>query len=136
MSWDDDSYGQEFLKFDEVSNLDVVEPDRDTFVVYCQILYDTLQDITNQWNKSRKRVNVKKIQPKRGPFMECDELEINEYVLDMGARLFRLIRGFATLKTPYLKIIMKKDPRNKFNTQYSVYEYKPDFKKQTKTKTK
>lgn len=125
MSWDDDTYCVEFAKFVPADQPDQLMYEGNLDVLYCEVLYNTLEDYTSQWNKQRKRVQVRVIARCEYTPRKSDYVDYNGIIyLDMGARLFRAIRSAKEKKFRYVKIIKHSNPRDKFDTHYFVSEYK------------
>ena len=125
MSWDDDDYGNEFAKFREASIMDYADADSNTFVLYCEILYETLKDYISRWNKKRKKVQVYNIILAFGTPYDSDTVDLNDGIyLDLGARLYKAIKQAQSEKWKYVKIIKITNPNDKFDVHYYVSEYK------------
>jgi len=141
MSWDDDDFGNEFAKFKRAGLFDTIDDyDGNTDVLYCEILYSTLKDYTSQWNKNRKKVQVYTITRCDGSPLDSDVVNYVEGIwLDMGARLFRVVKACKTEKWKYVKILKISNPNDKFDVQYYASQYKLitqktiDAKKASKT---
>lgn len=137
MTWDDSDFGIEYAKFEKATLLDSAMTTENTYVLYCEILWDTIDDYTNQWNKKRKKVRVNPIiLSDRTPYIS-DEVRLNENLyLDMGSRLFSCLKELAKKKPKYVKIIKEINPRNKFDVDYTATSYKLKIQKDLASNTK
>lgn len=135
MSWEDDDFGIEYAKFVKATLLDDSLCTENTDVLYAEILWDTIDDYTNQWNKNRKKVRINPITlSDRTPY-ESDIVHVNENLwLDMGSRLFNALKVHANKKPKYVKILKDSNPRDKFDVQYNVIPYKLKIQKTIKKK--
>ena len=126
MSWDDDDFGHEFAKFKRANNFDYVDAyDGNVDVLYCEVLYKTINDYTSQWNKARKKVQINYIVRADGTPYSSDFVERNGvFWLDMGARLFNCVKEAYSKKWKYIKILKISNPNDKFDVQYYGSEYK------------
>ena len=126
MSWDDDDFGNEYAKFRFANPSDSVDSfDGNIHVLYCEILYDTIKDYTSNWNKARKKVQVYIINRCALTPRNRDDVEYKEGIwLDMGARLYKAVKGAYQNKWKYVKIVKISNPNDKFDVEYYVSEYK------------
>jgi len=124
VSWDDDNFDLEFISFAKATQDDVALLSGNQTIMYVEVLWDTITDYTNTWNKKRKRVAVHKIERCINTPKTQDEVIPYELWLDMGARLFKEIKKHADKKPKYLRIIKDSNPLDKFDTWYHSYPYK------------
>lgn len=128
MSWADEII--EFAKFrDLIYNAEPMEYEvydiKSTSVLYCVPDYPSIEDYVTQWGKNRKRIKVHIIRLACLCIFENDEVDKNTlYHLDMGARLFNAMKTAYENKWKFVKIIRIGNPRDKFDVQYHVSEYK------------
>lgn len=126
MSWEDDNFGSEFIKFRQTVKMDnffsTVSPNH--FVIYIKPIYDSIVDYENAWRKKRKKIRVREIILAQKEELS-DDISRNENLwLDMGARLFNCLKEHAIKKTKYLVITKSINPLDKFDTWYEAKEYK------------
>ena len=126
MSWEDEDYGHEFANFKEASFADnPFDYDGQVTVLYCEILYDTLNDYINRWNKNRKKVRINNIVLAAGTPYDSDFVRSDGIIwLDMGARLFNAVKKAKDNKWSTVKILKISNPKDKFDVQYYISEYK------------
>jgi hypothetical protein len=138
MSWDDDDFEIEYAKFKKADLSDDAMCTHNTHVLYCEVLWNTIDDYRNQWNKKRKKVRVNPIILAKNTPREDDFVDIiDNLYLDMGSRLFTAMKKVADKKPKYVKILKEIDPNDKFDVRYEVFQYKLSIQKQiTKSKAK
>lgn len=125
MSWDDNDFGMEYAKFTKATILDDTLATDDSEVLYCQVLWDTIEKYKNNWNKNRMKVRVNPIRLCRNTPYASDEVDEKENLwLDMGARLYGELKKLADKRPKYIKILKESNPRDKFDTWYKAREYK------------
>lgn len=123
MSWDDDSYEFEFVKFDKATQSDAVLYE-DAEVLYCKIEWDTIEDYTNMWNKAAKKVRIQKYSSFRYEDGFKWELLNIDFILSIGSRLYRELRKFHS-EHPKNKNIKILRIGKRFDTTYHVSTFKP-----------
>lgn len=136
--WEDEEFGTEFAKFESCKDGEESLYDKPS-VLYCEILYETIKDCLNQWNKKRKWVHCNRIKVYPSTMHVDDTIDRDDFeeVLDMGARLFKAVREAKRNKWKYVKILKLEDPTDKFATRYFATEHKLyKQKKITKKKLK
>jgi len=132
--WDDNDFGTEFLKFQELDIGLAQLYDSNTTVIFIEPFYDTLVSYTNSWNKKRKKMRVHKINRHINTPFDSDEVEFNDNLyLDMGARLFNCIREHAKKGTKYLRILKFTGNKSRFDVTYAATEYKLSKQKKLPT---
>lgn len=138
MSWEDEDFGTEFAKFKVSSPFDLVDPSPNIFVLYIEPDYNSLVDYENHWRKKRKKIQVNEIQRAvNSPYQDDIIVENSMLWLDMGARLFNVVKDCKIKKFKYIKLIKTTNPLDKFDTWYSAKQYKLDKQsKITKSTTK
>ena len=130
MSWDNYDVEKEFVKFDFPKSYDKLLMDyEDLEILHCKVDWDSLEEITNQWNKKQKIVDVIK-------FAHLQDKELNEYFepmniefrLAMGTRLFNAMKMFHT-EFPKQKNIKILRVGKKFNIHYYIHKLSLNGKK-------
>jgi len=136
--WEDDSFGIEYAKFVKADLSDTSLYDDNVDVLYCKPDYESITSYINQWNKSRKRISIKRIKRSFNTPLDSDMiLEDGNLHLDMGARLYNTMKSAYGMKWKYLKILKISNPNDKFDVHYYTSEYKLVItKKLTAKKTK
>lgn len=123
--WNDMEFGKEFAKFNPADITDSTLYDGNTSVIYCKPKYDSIKEITNQWNKRRKQISIQIIRRASNTPFENDEImSTNHLFLDMGARLYNAMREASSNNYKYIKILKIASPVDKFDVQYYTSEYK------------
>lgn len=141
MSWDDDSFGNEYVKFSgndgDVLTTDIFS-DHTVYSIVGRIYWDTIEDYVNVWNKQRKKVRFDYVRRCiNTPYNSDEVIENPNLYLDMGARLYNEIRKHREKKPKFVQINKYENPRDKFDTWYIVMPYKFVAQKKVSTsKTK
>ena len=127
MSWDDDEFGLEYAKFREANMLDSIilsDYDGKVSVLYCEPLYNTLDDYENRWGKKRKKLRVYPIKIANGTAYKSDQIDYNENIwLDMGSRLFNQMKEAKRNKWKYVKIMRIASLTDKFDVEFYATKY-------------
>lgn len=125
MSWEDELF--EYAKFRNPhmgKQMTLITTYEKPELLYCEVIWNTIEVYTSQWNKPRHRVCVKEIISSENSIFDSDQVRDNAMYLDLGARLFNELKKFAKTKPKYLKILKLSNPKDKFDVNYHASEYK------------
>ena len=123
--WNDDDFGIEYAKFKDADIQDSALYDDNLEVLYIEPLYSTIKNYTNLWNKRRKMIRVNTVELcDKTPYDSDVVVKNNNLYLDMGARLFNVVKKAKENNWKYVKILKTSNPVDVFDTHYYISEYK------------
>lgn len=129
--WEDDDFGQEYIKFRQSNQFNCANPSPNLFVLFLKPDYSSIISYENDWRKKRKRVRVQEIRIMAGtPYTEDLISDNSNLWLDMGARLYQVIKKCYKEKWTFIQVIKSTNAMDKFDVWYDAFQYK--IQKQTK----
>jgi hypothetical protein len=134
--WEDDDFGQEFIKFRESNQFNCVSHSPNTTVLFIRPDYSSILPYENQWRKKRKKIRVQEIRIMAGtPNIEDQIISDGDVWLDMGARLYKAVKEAFKNKWDCIQLVKRSNPMDKFDVWYAVNEYKIQKQKTIPKKT-